>query len=125
MLLVKPNLIYFGFCTLVNSSPYKFAFQCSFFGDCCIDAEANPELDPESDDGSFECVNVKTQGDLYFRSKCPETWQDPEVRRQCEQPDLVSDPMGSLPVTNVENGLTYRNQFCSLCNQDQGEKQVT
>jgi hypothetical protein len=32
--------------------------------------------------------------------------------------------MGSLPVTNVENGFTYSNFYCSVCNNDVGEKQV-
>jgi hypothetical protein len=29
-----------------------------------------------------------------------------------------------MPVTNVDNGFTYSNYYCSICNDDDGEKQV-
>ena len=99
-------------------------FQCAHFGDCCIDAKAYRQTDQVSSRAKFECTNFKQYGDLYVRNKCPETWQDPEVKTRCENPDVVADPMGSLPVTNVENGFTYSNFYCSLCNGDRGEKQV-
>ena len=59
-----------------------------------------------------------------MRNRCPDRWTDSDVRGRCEKPDLIGDPMGSLPVTNVENGFTYSNFYCAMCNDDEGEKQV-
>ncbi len=59
-----------------------------------------------------------------MKNKCPKSWSDLETRSKCENPDVVADPFGSMPVTNVENGFTFSNVYCALCNQDSGDKQV-
>ena len=30
----------------------------------------------------------------------------------------VSDPFGSMPVTNLASGITYRSYYCAVCNGD-------
>lgn len=43
------------------------------------------------------------------------------MREKCVAGDVVSgesnDIIGALPVTNAEEGVTYKNYYCSMCNE--------
>ena len=72
----------------------------------------------------MSCVSFKEYGDLNVIKKCPDAWQDAEVKIRCENPYSIVDPMGLLPVTNLDVGITFGNLYCALCNDDAGQKAV-
>lgn len=91
---------------------------CSMYGDCCIDAPAYNPDEQRANKNNFDCVNLKQYGDIYIRSRCPSDWKLSNIQRACENPNEVSDPFGTTPVTNSETGATYRNFYCAVCNAD-------
>ncbi|XP_059082753.1 adhesion G-protein coupled receptor D1-like [Tigriopus californicus] len=91
---------------------------CSMYGDCCIDAPAFNSEEQRANKKNFDCVNLKQYGDIYIRSQCPSDWEHSNIQRACENPNEVSDPFGTTPVTNSETGATYRNFYCAVCNAD-------
>ena len=44
----------------------------------------------------------------------------PLLKAACERPPgaSASDPFGSTHVTNMGSGITYRNYYCAVCNED-------
>ena len=42
------------------------------------------------------------------------------IKAACERPPgaSASDPFGSTHVTNMGSGITYRNYYCAVCNDD-------
>ncbi|XP_054711013.1 uncharacterized protein LOC129220609 [Uloborus diversus] len=89
---------------------------CSSYGDCCIDA-------PDHFMGSIaidvSCYEMKQFGGVYIIDSCPNSYQGPdEVKQLCEKTSAGSlpDPLGSMPVTDSSTGLTYKNYYCSMCN---------
>lgn len=40
-----------------------------------------------------------------------------QIKKGCEDPKATAfDPISSLPITNTRSGLTYKNYYCALCN---------
>lgn len=40
-----------------------------------------------------------------------------QIRKGCEDSKTTSfDPISSLPITSVHSGITFRNYYCALCN---------
>ena len=111
---------------------------CHIFGDCCTDA---PVLDQiQLDEWSF--VKVRLSSKISFmslmKSKCPPHWKQPnsEVKSKCELtslspmyeyllPDVehlllfdIEDEFNNWHVTGHDSLITYRNLYCSICNED-------
>lgn len=110
---------------------------CHLFGDCCEDA---PVLDDiQLDQWTF--VRVRPSSKVSFMSlminRCPLNWNaNPHVKTLCEQtglsvaydyllPDIeqyvLTDPNEEFQnwhVTSRTSLYTYRNIYCSICNND-------
>ncbi|XP_014281617.3 G-protein coupled receptor Mth2-like [Halyomorpha halys] len=53
-----------------------------------------------------------------MRSTCPPEWSSPNVRAACETvSENNQDPIASFPVTDLSDGVTYRNFFCAACHR--------
>lgn len=91
-------------------------YLCLDYGDCCIDAPSN-EL--RSTLTTFKCLELRQFGGVYMKVSCPPSYKGPEdVKHLCEQTDIGdrTDPLGSMPVTESLTGITYKNYYCSMCN---------
>lgn len=111
--------------------------SCHLFGDCCLDTPHIEQLD--LDHWSF--VRVRFGSKINFltlmKSRCPNEWIESDfVRNQCEASyyDSVFDWMlsdieqylllttdeefNNWHVTSRRSLITYRNIYCSVCNDD-------
>ena len=93
---------------------------CQTFGDCCVDSKFFTADTQRRVYGSYECRQLKQYDNILIRSQCPGSWSGSDrVRQGCEEEDTdLSDPVRSMPVTNTESGVTYRNHLCAVCNGD-------
>ncbi|XP_074593690.1 uncharacterized protein LOC141849321 [Brevipalpus obovatus] len=89
--------------------------ECAAFDDCCEDSRwigTRSKMD-------ISCVTIDGLGAFYMVSSCPSSIVDQDQRDLCEKHDPANmDPMVSLPVTNMDKRLTYRNIYCASCNSD-------
>lgn len=52
---------------------------------------------------------------------CPDSWNDTSITKQClaQNTTIISyDSLLKIPVTSTENGITYGNVFCAICNEE-------
>lgn len=92
-------------------------YLCSEYGDCCIDAKGNEMSGSAS---GMRCFELRQFGGVYMKDSCSPSYEGPDdVRRLCEETKIgdQSDPLGSMPVTDSSTGLTYKNYYCSICNE--------
>ena len=104
------------------------------FRDCCSDYKefcpTNSKL-TDADDfykrkGKWRCttMNIDTgeclrHAGLWMVTQCPSSWQNDDVRTKCHNPASTLDAHSLLlylPVAGLPDLLTYRNQYCALCN---------
>ena len=104
------------------------------FMDCCSNYEQSCSMNSEAgtDDfykhkSSWRCttMNVSMGGcaverGLWMIARCPKTWSNNDVKRKCHNPAWSLDAPQSLrlflPVVGLTDMLTYRNQYCAICN---------
>ncbi|GFS84347.1 g-protein coupled receptor Mth2, partial [Nephila pilipes] len=95
---------------------------CVKYGDCCIDA---PGVIAQNIPSAFKCFemeqfNLSDGIGIYMMDSCLPSYNGPEeVRRLCESTSLgkPSDPLGSLPISDPVTGITFKNYYCSICNE--------
>lgn len=104
------------------------------FRDCCSNykesCSANSTL-TDTDDfykrkDKWRCITMKvdTGGCLssegsWMVARCPSSWQNDEVKTKCHNPSSSLDAHSLLlylPVAGLPDLLTYRNQYCAICN---------
>ena len=104
------------------------------FNDCCSDYKQSCSMNSKSNDfddfyqmsGKWRCVtmNVNTGGcsqkkGSWIVARCPDSWPNDEVKTKCHNPAVALHahtlPL-YLPVVGLPDLLTYRNQFCAICN---------
>lgn len=112
-------------------------FACHRRGTCCIDS---PYVDPHPSTRKEICSGENIIGvhhNFHFTyltgstarksysffqiAKCDSRWRGSvRVRQLCEVERGIhgSDIMTAIPVTNFVSGISYRNYFCALCNND-------
>ncbi|KAL3214722.1 hypothetical protein MRX96_034703 [Rhipicephalus microplus] len=92
------------------------AANCALYGNCCWQAGAFLSSPAEA-----TCVRRHVDRyfsrDFYAVSGCSLEWPYDDVRNSCENATDLSDGFYSIPVT-TEQGTTYSNAFCALCNYD-------
>ncbi|GFS78220.1 g-protein coupled receptor Mth2 [Nephila pilipes] len=95
---------------------------CVTYGDCCIDA---PGVVARTSPSLYNCFELHQLSlpegiGIYMRNSCLSSYNGPEeVRYLCERPSLgePSDPLSSLPITDMATGITFKNYYCSICNE--------
>ncbi|GFS83563.1 g-protein coupled receptor Mth2 [Nephila pilipes] len=95
---------------------------CVRYGDCCIDAPGVIALTNPSPYNCFEMeqFNLSDGIGIYMKDSCLPSYNGPEeVRHLCESTSLgkPSDPLGSLPISDPVTGITFKNYYCSICNE--------
>ena len=65
-------------------------------------------------------INYTLHSLFYFWILVKLTIWLPLLKAACERPPgaSASDPFGSTHVTNMGSGITYRNYYCAVCNED-------
>ncbi|XP_064477801.1 uncharacterized protein LOC135391469 [Ornithodoros turicata] len=90
--------------------------DCAAYGDCCSD---NPAIKQQRQ--IWSCFRYNEQQDgILVQQICMSDWEgDGNILRQCESPaDPVTDPHLQAPATSSASGVSYRNIFCAICNND-------
>ncbi|GBN65847.1 hypothetical protein AVEN_229783-1 [Araneus ventricosus] len=105
-------------------SRYKFTERncecdrfCSLFDDCCLDANVRDNIrDLRSWWNTCMVYGVSQDKAMYVVGTCPDSYGDLTIKKFCEGEDDFSDPLLSIPVTDIYMGRSYRNRYCALCN---------
>ncbi|XP_023222656.1 uncharacterized protein LOC111624110 [Centruroides sculpturatus] len=89
------------------------SINCTDFGDCCIDAPVNATKEQK-----FSCLRALYSDSYYFMvTQCLETWKNNEIEIMCTS-ESEENSLTNLPVSNKFTGMTYKNIYCALCNDD-------
>ncbi|KAH8030832.1 hypothetical protein HPB51_011876 [Rhipicephalus microplus] len=92
--------------------------NCRVNGDCCWSVPFSTQVAQTS---KASCIEVRISNTTKLRvsmvNSCLPTWPTDSVRFGCERPELFEDKFYDIPATTV-TGVTYRNGFCALCNDD-------
>ncbi|XP_035215885.1 uncharacterized protein LOC118189402 [Stegodyphus dumicola] len=91
-------------------------YLCFEYGDCCIDAPGNAVTNVST---GFNCYQLRQFGGVFMKDSCSPAYNGYDIiRHLCEEsnPRNLSDPLGSMPVTDSLTGVTYKNYYCSICN---------
>lgn len=91
--------------------------ECSRYGDCCEDSKFLNLHKKEN----FSCHQFDIES-YYVIDWCPPDEADDELVRRCEKGYDHADPLGSLPLTDTEKRITYRNLHCAQCHNDVMDK---
>ncbi|XP_013792846.1 uncharacterized protein LOC106476765 [Limulus polyphemus] len=93
--------------------------ECTEYNDCCFDAQPDNQ---QNFTNQWYCVTLGTFDGVYVKASCKSQWSGSETfRKKCEEvtlSDVQDDPVGQLPVTSPTTGISYRNHYCALCNND-------
>lgn len=91
--------------------------KCPFYKDCCADANKGEVNVPVE----FTCVETPFDGGISMVKSCPYSWNDTKITELCvakNQVTLSYDFLVAIPVTSTQNGITYGNVFCAICNEE-------
>ncbi|XP_071041414.1 uncharacterized protein [Parasteatoda tepidariorum] len=104
---------------------------CSLiYNDCCLDAPYRTFRMAIRRRQSNRCVYVHGENrNFWMVNKCKDSWTGREhIREKCIEDTVVSsetnDLMGTVPVTDPKEGVTYKNYYCALCNAENTENLV-
>lgn len=118
-----------------NNFPCQCDVECSQFNDCCASAnvtDLNEECSILSNSPSdlYKCsslVTNTTQKEIavYMVSECPPGWTEEEGEGEQELREIIADNCARItnffpPVTDVDRGVVFRNEYCALCHDVRG-----
>ena len=95
--------------------------ECEFYGDCCESYnDTSTALDVEAP--TFQCrsayldstVPVGEREAFWMVSACPEEWS--EDATSTDIADVCTSRNSLPPVTDMNTGLVYGNEYCAICN---------
>ena len=94
---------------------------CQGMKDCCYDYSSyniTNETSADEINATWSCVKFGTILPVWMKKNCSKTWTNVEIASQCHNaPQSLNSTTypGFIPVVGVNN-VTYRNQFCAMCN---------
>ena len=122
-----------------NTFPCQCDAECSQYNDCCASAFTNvtvlseecPQYVPSNSlSGLYKCNSLainNTQKEIavYMVSECPPGWTEQEGEEEQELRDIIADNCARIansfpPVTDVDRGVVFRNEYCALCHEARG-----
>ncbi|XP_054718147.1 uncharacterized protein LOC129227588 [Uloborus diversus] len=99
--------------------------KCSMiYNDCCLDAPYRMFRVNNKRWHNNHCLFVHGENKHFWMvDTCKDTWSGHEyIREKCENHDAFSnDIMTAIPVTSPSEAVTYRNYYCTLCNEEDAE----
>ncbi|KAH6921836.1 hypothetical protein HPB50_005381 [Hyalomma asiaticum] len=108
-----------SYSTDMNVVACSCAHNCVVYGDCCWDVTL--PTTPGAQMAKASCVEVRVSPakkiHVSMVTGCLTTWPKDSVRSACERPESYGDTFHIIPATGA-TGITYRNGFCALCNND-------
>ena len=122
-----------------NTFPCQCDAVCSKFNDCCAsafnDSEVLHEECPEdvlsnSLSDFYKCNSLVTNATqkeiaVYMVSECPPGWAEEEGEEEQELRNIIADNCFRItnvfpPVTDVDRGVVFHNEYCALCHNARG-----
>ncbi|GBN50397.1 hypothetical protein AVEN_90683-1 [Araneus ventricosus] len=100
------------------------------YNDCCLDAPYRTFRVNTQRNHNINCVFVHGENRHFWMvDTCKDSWVGHEhVREKCNETGVVrgdsSDIIGSVPVTNPREGITFKNYYCAMCNNEPTEDLV-
>ena len=93
---------------------------CQAMRDCCYDYYLynSTEVPDSVVDSTWSCVKLGTAEPVWMKKNCSKTWTEPTNATRClNAPETLNSSTFTdfIPVVGADN-LTYRNQFCAVCN---------
>ncbi|XP_076332599.1 uncharacterized protein LOC143237341 [Tachypleus tridentatus] len=108
-----------------NTVSCKCDSECVQYNDCCFDAKPASQ---EIFTNQWYCVALGAFDGVYVKAVCKPQWSGSETfRKKCEKvtlSDVQDDPVAQLPVTSPITGISYRNYYCALCNDDSSQDMI-
>lgn len=107
----------FATCREGDANRCRCDSSCILYNDCCIDVyRVNAKLD-SSANVKFSCLQLVPSQSFYAVDRCSNSLIDSAaVRKRCEIWEDLTDPLMSIPATDIQRGITYRNRYCAECN---------
>ena len=122
-----------------NTFPCQCDAECSQFNDCCASAfsdlavlseECSEDVLSNSLSDFYKCNSLVTNTSqkeiaVYMVSECPPGWTEEEGEEEQELREIVTNNCARIttsfpPVTDVDRGVIYRNEYCALCHNARG-----
>jgi hypothetical protein len=94
---------------------------CQVMQDCCHDYHLHnitDELSASEVKSKWSCVHFGKNLPIWMKVSCAENWENADVSSRCLNAPQVLDSTSYaefIPVVGQDN-ITYRNQFCAICN---------
>ncbi|CAL1283291.1 unnamed protein product [Larinioides sclopetarius] len=98
--------------------------SCSLYDTCCVDSEFRNHKSSPKRKSNLKCLQVYSSlpFEIFMVGSCKtdETFVD-----LCfGNPEESNDPFLMIPVTSNLTGVTYKNYFCAICNEEVDSEQL-
>ncbi|GBN36789.1 hypothetical protein AVEN_102082-1 [Araneus ventricosus] len=98
--------------------------SCSIYGTCCVDSEFRIHNNSLEFKSNLKCLSVYNSPgfEIFMVDSCK---NDETFDNLClSNPDKSNDPFLMIPVTSNVTGITYKNYFCAVCNEEVDSEQL-
>ncbi|XP_055946230.1 uncharacterized protein LOC129976607 isoform X2 [Argiope bruennichi] len=98
--------------------------SCSMYDTCCVDSDFRIHKNSPRHKSNLKCLSVYNNPgyEIYMVDTCK---NDESFDNLClSNPEESDDPFLIIPVTSNVTGITYKNYFCAVCNEDVDSKQL-
>ncbi|XP_071042088.1 uncharacterized protein [Parasteatoda tepidariorum] len=100
---------------------------CSFLGTCCVDSKYRQKY-KQKYLKNVECRQLNNNRQFYYPliNNCnPYLQYDNTTKELCEgRGEYLNDPFLDILVTDPATGITYKNYYCFVCNENSGEERL-
>ena len=94
---------------------------CQVMQDCCYDYDSynkTNELSASEVNSTWSCMKFGENLPVWMKVNCSKTWTKSDIATRCHNaPQTLNSSTYTdfIPVVGADN-ITYRNQFCAVCN---------
>ncbi|GBN36787.1 hypothetical protein AVEN_102081-1 [Araneus ventricosus] len=97
---------------------------CSLYDTCCVDSEFRIQKSSPKHKSNLKCLGVYNSSgfDIFMVDSCK---NDEILDNLCfSDPRESNDPFLMIPATSNATGITYKNYFCAVCNEEVDSEQL-
>ena len=94
--------------------------SCMWYGDCCSTAPNCPADIQAPELPGLKCLKIRPGSDeaYWMVTECSVDWLDSQTRNGGLINAMCMNGSNTLPpVTDRDNGVAYKNEYCAVCNQ--------